>query len=384
MLATVAFIRYNRREGGIMKFSCEKSVLSREIAIAQEIVASKNALSIMSNVLLEVAEGSLVIRATDIKVAFETRIPVDMAEAGVSTVFCDKLSGILSSLPEGEIEVDQDEQKVVIKPSFKKVRFQVKTISSEKFPELPAAPEDAWFSIPARDLKEMISQTVFAVSDDETRYFMNGVFLERQNRGLVMVATDGRRLAYVRKELEGDLPQFKGIIIPPKLLSVIARRAPDEGSIDLAVTDKNLFVRFGNYHLSTVLIEGQFPNYQKVIPETQKNTVVVKRSDLLEALKRVAIFVEQKSHRTYFGLYPGVLSLFSEESELGAAKEEIPCRYDGPEVTIALNYKYVEDPLKAMNVEDIDIQFTEATKAITLSPEPHADYFHIVMPMQLE
>lgn len=367
-----------------MKFSCEKTTLLHEIAIAQEIVASKNALSIMSNVLLDANEGSLVIRATDIKVAFETRIPVEVSEAGTSTVFCDKLSGVLSSLPDGEIEISHDEQKVVIKPTFKKVRFQIKTISSEKFPELPVAPEEAWFSIPARELKEMIVQTVFAVSDDETRYFMNGVFLERHQDGLVMVATDGRRLAYVRKDVDGGLPEFKGVIVPPKLLAIVARRAPDEGIIDLAVTEKNLFVKFGNYRLSTVLIEGQFPSYQKVIPDSQKNSIFLRRADLIEALKRVSIFVEQKSHRTYFGLTPGVLSLFSEESELGAAREEVPCRYDGEEVTIALNYKYVEDPLKAMNAEEVNIQFTEATKAITLSPEPHGDYFHIVMPMQLE
>ena len=367
-----------------MKFSCEKSTLLHEIAIAQEIVASKNALSIMSNVLLDASEGSLVIRASDIKVAFETKIPVDLAEAGTATVFCDKLAGVLSSLPEGEIEVEHDDQKVVIRPTFKKVRFQLKTISSEKFPALPAPPEEAWFSLPAYEFKEMIGQTIFAVSDDETRYFMNGVFLERFQEGLVMVATDGRRLAHVRKIINGTIPDFKGVIIPPKLLSIVLRRAPDEGVIDLAVTDKNLFVRFGNYHLSTVLIEGQFPNYQKVIPEEQKNSIVVRRLDLIEALKRVSIFVEQKSHRTYFGLAPGVLSLFSEESELGAAREEVPCRYDGDEVTIALNYKYIEDPIKAMSGEELRIQFTEAARALTLSPEPQGDYFHIVMPMQLE
>ena len=367
-----------------MKFSCEKAALLHEITIAQEIVASKNALSIMSNVLMDASQEGLVIRATDIKVSFETRIPVEVAEVGTSTVFCDKLSGVLSSLPEGEIEVDYDDQKVIVKPTFKKVRFQIKTISSEKFPEFPIAPDEAWFSIPAFDFKEMISQTVFAVSDDETRYFMNGIYLERQQESLIMVATDGRRLAFVKKEIEGKIPEFKGIIVPPKLLSIVARRAPDEGVIDLAVTEKNLFIRFGNYLLSTVLIEGQFPNYQKVIPEAQKNEVFVKRSDLLEALKRVSIFVEQKSRRTYFTLSPGVLSLYSEESELGAAREEVPCRYDGEEVTIALNYKYIEDPLKVMRGEDLRIQFTEATRAITLSPAQEVDYFHIVMPMQLE
>ncbi len=367
-----------------MKFTCEKNAFAREISFAQEIIASKNALSIMSNVLLEASEGSLSLKATDIKVSFETAIPVDTVESGSVTVFCDKLSGILSSIPEGDIEVDQDDQKVVVKPTFKKVRFQLKTISSEKFPELPEAPDEAFFALPARDLKDMIAQVVFAVSNDETRYFMNGVYLEKVEGGLVMVATDGRRLAFAKKAFDSPIPDFKGVIVPPKVLSLIAKRAPDEGLVALAVTDKNIFVRFGSYRISSVLIEGQFPNYQKVIPESQKTSVLLKRSDLLEALKRVSIFVEQKSCRTFFSLSGGLLVLSSEESEIGTAREEIPCRYDGPDLTIALNYKYVEDPLKQIGSENIVLEFTEPNRAITLAADPKGDFFHIVMPMQLE
>lgn len=368
-----------------MKFTCEKNAFAREISFAQEIIASKNALSIMSNVLLDAQEGSLSIKATDIKVSFETAIPVDTSDAGSVTVFCDKLSGILSSIPEGDIDVEQDDSKVVVKPTFKKVRFQLKTISSEKFPELPEAPEGAFFSVPAKDFKEMINQVVFAVSDDETRYFMNGVYLEKSESGLVMVATDGRRLAFVKRDLvDTAIPDFKGVIVPPKVLSLVSKRASDEGPIEIAVTEKNIFLRFGSYKISSVLIEGQFPNYQKVIPEKQKNFVTVKRVELLDALRRVSIFVEQKSRRTFLGLSNGLIVLSSEESEIGTAREEIPCSYEGPDVTIALNYKYVEDPLKVMTTENVVIEFTEANRAITLAPDPKTDFFHIVMPMQLE
>jgi DNA polymerase III subunit beta len=367
-----------------MKFTCEKNSFAREISFAQEIIASKNALSIMSNVLLEASEGSLSLKATDIKVSFETIIPVDTAEPGAITVFCDKLSGILSTIPEGDICVEQDESKVIVKPTFKKVRFQLKTISSEKFPELPEAATDSFFSIPSQDFKEMIEQTIFAVSDDETRYFMNGVYLEKNDEGLVLVATDGRRLSYAKKAFDAKIPEFKGVIIPPKVLGLILKRAPDEGLIDIAVTEKSIFFRFGSYKISSVLIEGQFPNYRKVIPETQKNKITLKRVDLLDALKRVAIFVEQKSRRTFFAIADGVIVISSEESDLGTAREEFPCDYKGPEATIALNYKYVEDPLKVMDSENISIEFTEANRAITVSPDPSEDYFHVVMPMQIE
>jgi DNA polymerase-3 subunit beta len=230
----------------------------------------------------------------------------------------------------------------------------------------------------------MISQTIFAVSDDETRYFMNGVYMERVEGGLALIATDGRRLSFARKYFDTAIPEFKGIIVPPKVLSLVLKHAPDEGMIDLAVTEKSLFLRFGAYKISSVLIEGQFPNYQKVIPQTQTNVLSVKRTDFLDALRRVSIFVEQKSRMTFVGLSSGALVLFSEESEIGTAREELPCRYEGPEVTIALNYRYIEEPLKVIDTEEVLIEFTEPNRAVTVSPEPHADYFHIVMPMQIE
>ena len=367
-----------------MKFTCDKNTFAREISFAQEIIASRNALSIMSNVYLEANGASLCIKATDIKVSFETSIPVDTVEAGSATVFCDKLSGILSSVPDGDITIEHEDSRVTVKPVSKKIRFQLKTISSEKFPELPEAPAEAFFGVPVRDFKNMISQTWFAVSDDETRYFMNGVFMEKVAGGLVMVATDGRRLGFVKKLIESNIPDFKGIIIPPKVLSLVNKHAPDEGMIDIAVTDKSIFLRFGTYKISSVLIEGQFPNYQKVIPAQQRIRVTVRRMDLVEALKRVSILVEQKSRRTFFSLSGGQLVLSTEESEIGTAREEVSCRYDGEDVTIALNYKYLEDPLKVMKSDDISLELTEPTRAITLSPEPAADYFHIVMPMQLD
>jgi DNA polymerase III subunit beta len=367
-----------------MKFTCEKNSFSREISFAQEIIASKNALSIMSNVLLEASEGSLSLKATDIKVSFETIIPVDTIEAGSVTVFCDKLSGILATIPEGDISLEQDDSKVIIKPTFKKVRFQLKTISSEKFPELPEVNKELFFSIPSREFKEMISQTVFAVSDDETRYFMNGVFIEKVADGLVLVATDGRRLSYVKKDFDVAIPDFKGVIVPPKILGLVLKRAPDEGMIEIAVTEKCIFFRFGSYKISSVLIEGQFPNYQKVIPESQKNKVTLKRADLLDALKRVAIFVEQKSRRTFLAVSEGMIVISSEESDLGTAREEFACDYSGPDAMIALNYKYVEEPLKVIESESINIEFTEPNRAITVSPNPREDYFHVVMPMQIE
>jgi DNA polymerase-3 subunit beta len=366
-----------------MKFTCERSVLLKEISIAQEIISSKNAISILSNIYIETDQDALLIKATDLKVNFETKVPVTVIEPGATTVFGDKFLGILNSIPEGELEFEQTEDmKIVIKPVFKKIRFQLKSIVSDKFPEFPA-PSAGFFELPVRDFKEMIQQTIFAVSDDETRYFMNGVFFEKNGDKIVMVGTDGRRLAYISKEISG-IEDFPGIIIPPKILNIIIKRAGDEGLVSISVTDKSIFIRFGSYNLSSVLIEGQFPNYNRVIPENQSFSFSMNRLEMLDALRRVSLLVEKKSQRIYLGVSSGILAVYSEESDIGAAKEEIPCKYEGEEVSIALNYQYIEEPFKVMDDEEISIHFTEAKRAITIMPVPQRDFFHIVMPMQLD
>ncbi|ADK79163.1 MULTISPECIES: DNA polymerase III subunit beta [Sediminispirochaeta] len=367
-----------------MKFTCEKNALLKEISIAQEIISTRNALSILSNVLLEADDGSLTIKATDLKVSFETRIPVEIAAPGSTTVFCDKFLGILRSLPEGDIEVELVDNRVMIRPLFQKINFQLKSIAGDKFPELQEVSEDLYFEIPQKDLIEMIGQTIFAVSDDETRYYMNGVYVEQDGESISMVATDGRRLSLIKRRIESELKEFDAVIIPPKVLQLIRKLSSGEGNLKIAISDRNIFVQFDDQRITSNLIEGQFPNYRRVIPDSQDYQLVVNRDQLEEALKRVSLLVEQKSRRVYLSVENAMMRLTSEESDIGVAKEELSCSYEGPETTIALNYLYLAEPLKVMRCEEVVLRFTEANKAITLEPVPEGDYFHIIMPMQLD
>jgi DNA polymerase-3 subunit beta len=366
-----------------MKFSCERSVLLKEVAIANEIIASKNAISILSNIYIEAQDDYLIIKATDMKVNFETKVPVDVQEPGSVTVYGDKFFGILNSIPDGELVFELVESKITIKTSVKRALFQLKCIASDKFPQFSAAGEKS-FEIPIKDFKEMIQETIFAVSDDETRYFMNGVFFEKTEDKFIMVATDGRRLAYINKTADAGVNDFTGIIIPPKILNIVMKRAGDEGMVSISITDKTIFIQFGSYKLSSVLIEGQFPNYRKVIPEKQSYFFTFNRLEILDALRRVSLLVEQKSHRVYLEVNPGVISVYCEENEIGNAMEEISCRYEGEDVAIALNYRYIEEPLKVMNDEEISVYFTDPGRTISIMPVPKKDFFHIVMPMQLD
>jgi DNA polymerase III subunit beta len=367
-----------------MRFSCDKNVILKEISVAQEIIASRNALSILSNVLLEAEDDALTIKATDLKVSFETRIPVAVETPGNTTVFCDKLLGILRTLPDGEVRFLQDENDRLTITDGKNINFQLHSISADKFPEIPETEEAAFFTLPQSDFINMVGQTIFAISDDETRYFMNGVFMEKGEDRLIMVATDGRRLSYISNTPDGEVPEFDGIIIPPKVLNLVRKLASGEGDLKIAVADKILFVRFDNQKVTSTLIDGQFPNYSRVIPENQDYDLQVNRSELLDALRRVSLLAEQKSKRIYLSASGTKLTLRSEESEIGVAEESIDCRYEGPDSDFALNHVYLSDPLKVMGDEEVSMKFTETNKAITLVSVPESSYFHIVMPMQME
>lgn len=367
-----------------MKFNFEKSALLKELIIAQEIIATKTAISILANVFLSAKDNKLTIRATDVKVNFETTVPVEVIEEGTTTVFCDKLVGIISSLPEGEIEISEKDQKLKIVSISKKAKFQLKTISDAEFPAFVEPENIEFFEIPAKDLKSMIANTVFAVSDDQTRYFLNGICMKKTQGNLLFVATDGRRLSYINKNFDLSGENSNEVIIPTKVLNVINKRLSENGNVSLGFNQKFVFFSFDNYKFSSPLIEGKFPNYDRVIPESQENELELNRVELLDAIKRVSILVERNLKRIYFEVSPDKLSITSSEKEIGSAAEEIPCKYNGEPTAFALNYSYIEEPCKVMNCENVVLKFTDVERAMTFCPLPEQDFFHVIMPMRIE
>ena len=371
-----------------MKFTFDRDAMIKEISIAQEIITNKSPVSILSNILVIAENNKLTIKATDSTVKFTTVIPVDISEEGRTTIFCDKFMSILSSLPSGEIEFIQEDVGVTIKPISKRVNFKLKSQAGDKFPEIGSSEGISFFELPSKDFKEMIRQTIFAVSDDKNRYFMTGVYLEKNADTFTMVATDGRRLSCVNKS-GFNVPDFQPAIVPVKILSCILKNAPDEGNINISIVEKSIFVKFGNLEFSSVLIEGQFPNYQKVIPENLTMSFMVNKADLDAALKRTTIMVDKKVSRIIFKISSGVLKLISPESDIGTADEEIPCRYDGQDISMALNFTYVTEPLKVIDSENVVFDFNindvdgdaNITKAVIMRSETGGDYIHVIMPM---
>ncbi len=373
-----------------MKFTFDRDAMIKEISIAQEIITNKSPISILSNILVIAEKNALTIKATDSTVKFTTTIPVDIQEEGRTTIFCDKFMSILSSLPSGDVEFDQTENNVVIKPIAKRVKFNLRSLASDKFPEIGTSENVPFFELPSKDFKEMIRQTIFAVSEDKNRYFMTGIYFIKNGDVLTSVATDGRRLSCVNKS-GFSVPDFMPAIVPTKILNCILKNAPDEGNISLAIIDKSIFVKFGNLEFSSVLIDGQYPNYQKVIPENLSYSIMVNKADLDAALKRTTIMVDKKVSRIILKISSGELKLISPESENGSADEIIPCRYDGQDISMALNFTYVTDPLKVIESENVVFDFNitggndgeeaSITKAVIMRSDPAGDYIHVIMPM---
>ena len=366
-----------------MKFTIDKDVILRETAHALEIISTRNTITVLANVLLAVDNGTLTLRASDLKVNYQARVPVEMERDGVTTVPCDKLAGILRSSPPGEIEFEAgSDGTLAVRPRGKRVDFMLKTLPPDRFPEFPSVYDSAYIEVPQSDFVEMIAHTIFAVSDDETRYFMNGTFLDQTNGDLMMVATDSHRLAYCAKALGPQLDEA-GVIIPPKILTLLRKFCTGEGSLRLAIADRNVHAQVEHRRINSGLIDAQFPNVKSVIPERQEHRLVVDRAGLTEAVRRVSVLVEQKSRRLRLEVASGQLTVHCSEGEIGSAREELACEYEGPELSLALNYQYLLDPLREMDTDEVSLSFSAPNQAITLAAVPERHYFHIIMPMQV-
>lgn len=363
-----------------MKFVFDKKTLVDEISVAQKIIATKNAATVFSNVYLEAGDNVLSIKAADSSGNFQTKIPVETVEKGSAIVFCDKFMSILASIPDGEAEFSLKEKDAVVKSLMAKIKYKLKCMSTDQYPYFVSMDEKSFFSVPAKDFKEMVKKTSFAVSVDAERYFMTGVFFEKKDNKLVLVATNGRRLSFSAKEVPG-LVDFTSVIVPHKILNIVIKKLSDEGSVDIAIAEKTIFFKYGNCLFSTSLIDGQFPNYSRVIPASHTGEFVISKKEIDKVLKHISVMTD-KTQKILLGVNSGVCSVSSVSGDFGEAEEEIACQYTGEEFTFAINCKYLADFLKVALDEDITFEFTDELKAIVLKQKSSGDDMYIIMPMQ--
>lgn len=372
-----------------MKLSVEKKDLLNVIARAQNIVEKRNTMPILVNVLLEAKGESLRGFATDLEVSLTDEIPASLKNPGRVAVNAKSLFEIIKELPEGKIDLERKDNNW-LKITQNRAVFNIVGISPEEYPVFPTFSTQEFVRMDSAVLSEMIEKTIYSVSTDETRYHLNGVYLEvkQDKEGAVyrMVATDGHRLSLIDRKIAQSPSRSgnQGVIIPRKGLHEI-RKLLDavEDSVEVAIEGAQLIVRHGTTVLMVRLIEGKYPNYQQLIPQNLKEHFLVQREALLSSLKRVSLLSNAKSKGVTFALGKGRMEITSNNPELGDAKEEIEVDYKGKDMRIGFNARYVLDVLSSMHDEVVRVEINDQLSPGLVRPENDPSYTCVVMPMRI-
>ncbi len=350
------------------------------------VVEKRNTLQILSNIYLSVQNNELVIKATDLEVSIETVVPVQVLEAGRATVSAKSFIDIIRELPEKEIHIHSKENHWV-EIACGKSNFNIMGLSPEDFPSLPSYGGKASAKAKVDILQKMIDHTLYAVSSDENKYNMNGVYFESlDGKKYVMVATDGHRMAYYEETpFEGagiSLP--KGIIIPRKGIQEVRKIIEGVGpTVDLNMEGNHLLVKTPNTFLSVRLIEGQFPDCKQVIPKNNSRSVELDRNAFFDSLSRVSLLANEKSRGVKFFLSPGKLEISSSNPDIGEATEIIETNYKGDQLEIGFNAKYVQDTLAVIHEPNVVFELNDRMSPGIIRVPNSPQYLSVLMPMRL-
>lgn len=367
-----------------MEVRIDKDTFLDGVQKVQGVAEAKGAMPILSHLLLTTGKDQVGVQATDLEIGAKGYYSANVISKGEVTLNAKKLFDILRELPKEEVHLTkEDNHWVTIKCG--KSKFRLPGMPSQDFPPFPEFSEDSLLEFSSKLLKEMIRKTFFAQSPDETRQTLNGLLLEREGGKVNMVGTDGHRLAVIRRDLgdssKGDKLSY---LIPKKALAELMKLLEDEEAT-FSFSAKNNHMAFirGDQVIVSRKIDGRFPNYQQVVPSDNKLQVRVNRDVLQHALKRVALLADEKSKMVRFDIQSGNMTLTTNTSELGEAREELAVSYSGENVSVGLNAKYVLDVLNAIDDEEVVLNLKDQNSSCLITSNGDKDYQSIVMPMRL-
>ncbi|HIG68942.1 MAG TPA: DNA polymerase III subunit beta [Myxococcales bacterium] len=375
-----------------MKLTINKGELQTGLSRLQGIVEKRNSMPILANVLMSASnkgkEGEqLQLAATDLEVGIQSSHEAKVTTAGGVTVSAKKLFEIVRELPDEDIHLEATANGY-LNIKCARSNFTLAGTSTEEYPTLPNFTPGKTASVEAAVLSLMIERTMYAASVDETRYNLNGVYLEvlDQPGRIRMVATDGHRLATVDRTLSEDpLGLENGVIIPRKGLGELKKLVDEDDAdqIDLAFEGNNGLARKGKVTLVMRLIEGEFPNYSQVLPKKIERNVVIPGEDLIRALRRVALLSSERSKAVKLEFTDGRLTISSSNPDLGDAREELDIDFAGDEITIGFNAKYLLDALSTLKAKEVRFGLQNELAPAQFVPTDDDDTLAVVMPMRV-
>jgi DNA polymerase III subunit beta len=376
-------------QGTAMEITVSKFELLKELTATQGVVERKTTIPILSNFLFEAANDRLTITATDLDLSLRTSCAAKVKREGACTIPARKLYDYVKLLPDGDISIKLLENHWV---NIRSGRSNTKMVGMARanFPGLPTFPSTGMVKIPAQTLRSMIGRTIFAISNEESRYTLNGGLMVLKPESITMVATDGHRLAHIEKQGEAfEVSGENRTLIPKKAMSEVYSllQNADIEFIEFAKDDSTLFFRIGERLLTSRQLTGQFPNFEAVLPRDTSKSVVVRGGDLSTAIQRVAQFADERSRAIRMKLEKNELKISSSSTDSGESEDSIETAYAADPLTIGFNSEYLIDFLKASSGGEVRLEFKDAQSAGQMRPEDAADegfkYRYVVMPMRI-
>jgi DNA polymerase III subunit beta len=369
-----------------MEINVSKSELLRELTATQGVVERKTTIPILSNFLFEAGGDKLSITATDLDLSLRTSCTAKVKKEGSCTIPARKLYDYVRLLPDADIAIRLLENHWV---NIRSGRSNTKMVGMARsnFPSLPAFPSAGITKIPTSVLRTLISKTIFAISSEESRYTLNGALMVLKAESIVMVATDGHRLAHIETQ-----EKFSGVgeaktLVPKKAMSELHSllQNTDSDYVEFAKDESTLFFRIGTRLLTSRQLTGQFPNYEAVLPKDNSKSVVVRCDELAGAIQRVAQFADERSGAIKVRLEKNELKISSSSTEAGESEDALDTSYTGEPMTIGFNSGYLLDFLKAADTEEVRLELKDPQSAGQMRPEDSEQYKYryIVMPMRI-
>ncbi len=362
-----------------MEIQVAREPFLRALQILQNIVEPRQTLPILANVLIEAQETGLRIAATDLEVGARVAVPATVVRAGGVTLAARKLLELVRELPAQPITVTLQENgwvQLLCGPAT----FRLVGLPAEEYPPFETGDGEG-VSVDGGRLRMMLARTSYAMSQDESRPFLNGLYVLVRKRELRFVATDGHRLALARTEIEAN-GEMSGIV-PRKAVQEVGRVLGGSDAAKLAVRENQFFLRTAGFVLSSKLVEGSFPNYEQVLPKGHPRRLAVERESLIAALRRVSVVADDRTRPIRFVAGPGALRLTASSQELGEAEEVLPAEFAGEELTIGFNARYLLDALGPMEGDKVVIELKDGLSPGVFKGATDEEHLCVIMPMRI-
>lgn len=371
-----------------MQFNISKDVFLKGLTKVQGIIEKRHTIPILANVLIEAKNNEIIITATDLEVGIKSSYPSDVITEGKITVSAKKLFEIIKELPNKTIKFGS-KSNFWVEITCGKSIFNLVGLSPDEFPKFPDISSNS-NQVETTILSEMIDKTIFSVSNDETKFNLTGIYIKSGindlTNNIAFVSTDGHRLSMIQRTMSNDIDdKFKdGFILPKKGINELRKIIENSGpTVDIGISDNNFSVSTDTSKLIMRMVDGDFPDYKRVIPEKTENSAIINRELFLHSLKRISVLSSEKSKGVKVNLSNDNLTLYSSNPDIGDAKEEIDVVYVGSEISIGFNAKYIIDILQNIDKENIIFYLKDNISPGLIQPENDEGYLAVVMPMRL-